>query len=67
MSIAGSLDPLDTRNKLITYAIDIIKKLKPKYIMLENVPMQLVTKIKYKKFLCASHISLAKTCAAPLA
>ena len=48
MSIAGSLDPLDTRNKLITYAIDIIKKLKPKYIMLENVPMQLVTKIKYK-------------------
>lgn len=48
MSIAGSLDPLDKRNKLITYAIDVIKKLKPKYIMLENVPMQLVTKIKYK-------------------
>jgi DNA (cytosine-5)-methyltransferase 1 len=48
MSIAGSLDPLDKRNKLITYAIDVIKKLKPKYIMLENVPMQLVTKIRYK-------------------
>ena len=48
MSIAGNLNPLDKRNRLITYAIEIIKKIRPKFIMLENVPLQLTTKIKYK-------------------
>ena len=45
MSLAGKMDPIDERNQLIFYAIDIIKKLKPKYILLENVPQLLRTKI----------------------
>lgn len=45
MSLAGKMDPLDERNQLIFYAIDIIKRLKPKYILLENVPQLLRTKI----------------------
>jgi DNA (cytosine-5)-methyltransferase 1 len=48
MSLAGKRDPLDVRNQLITYSIEIIKKIKPKYIFLENVPEQQKTKIKYK-------------------
>ncbi len=48
MSIAGNMNKLDKRNQLITYAIDVIKKIKPKFIMLENVPMQLTTKIEHK-------------------
>lgn len=46
MSIAGKMDEFDARNQLIYYAIDVIKRLKPKYIMLENVPRQLKTKIR---------------------
>lgn len=46
MSLAGAMDPLDKRNQLIYYAIEIIKKIKPKYILLENVPQALKTKIK---------------------
>ena len=46
MSIAGKMDPLDERNHLIFYAIQIIKQLNPKYIFLENVPQLLTTKIK---------------------
>lgn len=46
MSLAGKRDPLDKRNQLIFYAIEMIKKLKPKYILLENVPQLLKTKIK---------------------
>lgn len=45
MSIAGKRDPCDIRNQLIFYAIEIIKKIKPKYILLENVPQLLKTKI----------------------
>lgn len=45
MSLAGKRDPYDKRNQLIYYAIEIIKKLKPKYILLENVPQLLKTKI----------------------
>ena len=48
MSIAGNMNKLDPRNQLITYAIEVIKKIKPKYIMLENVPLQLTTKIEHK-------------------
>lgn len=45
MSLAGKRDPYDKRNQLIYYAIEIIKKVKPKYILLENVPQLLKTKI----------------------
>lgn len=47
MSLAGSLDPLDERNQLIYFAVDVIKRVKPKYVLLENVPQQLKTKIKH--------------------
>lgn len=46
MSIAGKMDPLDKRNHLIFYAVQIIKTLNPKYVFLENVPQLLTTKIK---------------------
>jgi len=48
MSNAGKKDKNDPRNKLITYAINIILKLKQKYIFLENVPQQLKTFVNYK-------------------
>lgn len=48
MSCAGNQDPDDPRNQLITYAIEVIKKVKPKFVLLENVPMQLKTKIRHK-------------------
>lgn len=47
MSCAGKQDPLDPRNKLITYAIEIIDIINPKFVLLENVPMQLKTYINY--------------------
>lgn len=46
MSLAGKMDKFDKRNQLIYYAIEVIKKIKPKYILLENVPQLLKTKIK---------------------
>ncbi|MEG2789946.1 MAG: DNA cytosine methyltransferase [Romboutsia sp.] len=46
MSTAGKQDKSDVRNQLISYAIDMIKQVKPKYVMLENVPQQLKTKIR---------------------
>lgn len=46
MSLAGKMDPLDQRNQLTYYAIKIILELKPKYILLENVPQLLRTRIK---------------------
>ncbi len=45
MSVAGNRYEFDERNQLIYYAIDVIKKLKPDYVFLENVPRQLQTKI----------------------
>lgn len=47
MSEAGKRLEFDPRNQLIFYAIDIIKRVKPKFILLENVPQQLKTKIMY--------------------
>lgn len=47
MSTAGKKDKNDIRNTLIKHAIDIIKEVKPTYVFLENVPEQLITKIKY--------------------
>ena len=49
MSVAGKLDPLDPRNQLIYFAVEVIKQVKPKFILLENVPQQLKTKIKYNE------------------
>ena len=46
MSVAGNRDPEDPRNQLISYAIDIIKRVSPDFVMLENVPRQLSTKIR---------------------
>lgn len=46
MSLAGKRDPLDVRNQLIYYAVEIIKKIKPKFVFLENVPQTLTTSIK---------------------
>ena len=47
MSEAGKRLEFDPRNQLIFYAIDVIKRLKPKFVLLENVPQQLKTKIKH--------------------
>ena len=46
MSEAGLRLEYDPRNQLIYYAIDVIKKVMPKFVLLENVPKQLTTKIK---------------------
>lgn len=48
MSEAGLRKEFDNRNQLIEYAVDIIEKVKPKFVLLENVPKQLTTKIYYK-------------------
>ena len=46
MSVAGNRDDKDPRNQLIFYAIDVIKRINPDFVMLENVPRQLTTKIR---------------------
>jgi DNA (cytosine-5)-methyltransferase 1 len=48
MSIAGKSDPEDERNYLVMYAIHAILDLMPKYVLLENVFMQLKTVIKFQ-------------------
>lgn len=47
MSIAGEMNPYDERNSLIKYAIDVIEKVKPKFVMFENVVQQLETPIQF--------------------
>lgn len=47
MSEAGLRLEFDPRNQLISYAIDVIKRVKPKFVLLENVPKQLTTRIKF--------------------
>lgn len=47
MSTAGKMDKWDVRNTLICHAIEVVKRIKPKFVFLENVPQQLTTKIKY--------------------
>ena len=47
MSEAGLRLEFDPRNQLIFYAIDVIKRVRPKFVLLENVPKQLTTKIKW--------------------
>lgn len=48
MSIAGEMNPYDERNSLVKYAIDAVLDLRPAFVLLENVPEQLVTPISYK-------------------
>ena len=48
MSVAGNRDPDDVRNQLIFYAIDVIKRVSPLFVLLENVPRQLKTQIRIK-------------------
>ncbi|MEY8257492.1 DNA cytosine methyltransferase [Erysipelotrichaceae bacterium 66-17] len=48
MSEAGLRLEFDPRNQLIFYAVDVIKRVKPKYVLLENVPKQLTTKVEYE-------------------
>ena len=45
MSTVGKQNKFDKRNQLIYYALEIIKKVKPKYVLIENVPQQLKTSI----------------------
>ena len=47
MSMAGKKKPFDERNSLICNAITVILGIMPDYILLENVPQQLSTKILY--------------------
>ena len=48
MSEAGNRIEFDERNELIYYAVDIIKRLEPRFAIIENVPTILKTKVKYK-------------------
>ena len=45
MSEAGNRFEFDERNQLITYAVDVIKRIRPEYAIIENVPTILNTKI----------------------
>ena len=45
MSMAGNRFEFDIRNELIYYAVDVIKRIKPEYALVENVPTILKTKI----------------------
>ena len=58
MSLAGKKDENDKRNYLIEYVVSAIKDLKPKYVFMENVTMQLKTSImsKEKKVLIPEYL-----------
>lgn len=45
MSKLGAMNPHDVRNQLVYYAVDVIKRVNPKFILIENVPQALTTKI----------------------
>lgn len=45
MSRVGKMEEFDVRNQLIYYAVDVIKRLKPEYVLIENVTTILTTKI----------------------
>lgn len=45
MSEAGKRHEFDERNQLIYYAVDVIKRVNPEFIIIENVPTILKTKI----------------------
>lgn len=45
MSEAGKRSDFDERNQLIIFTIDVIKRVNPDYVLIENVPTLLKTKI----------------------
>ena len=45
MSRVGKMDEFDERNQLIYYAVDVVKRLRPEYVLIENVTTILKTKI----------------------
>lgn len=47
MSEAGLRLEFDPRNRLVFYAVDVIKRVNPQFVLLENVPKQLTTKVQY--------------------
>lgn len=47
MSTAGQQLKWDKRNELIIPVLEMVKKIKPKYVFIENVPMFLKTEIDY--------------------
>ena len=47
MSCAGRKDPKDPRNFLVYYAVEAIKKIRPRFVIIENVTMQQHTQILY--------------------
>lgn len=49
MSTAGQQADDDERNKLICYVLEVVKKIKPKYVFIENVPLFLNTYINIKE------------------
>ena len=48
MSLAGAKDANDPRNYLVISAVEAVKELKPKFVMFENVTMQLQTTIRFE-------------------
>jgi DNA (cytosine-5)-methyltransferase 1 len=61
MSTIWKMDEFDTRNLLIQHWIDVILAIKPKYVLLENIPQQLKTNIIFdnKKVKIPDFIKLA--------
>lgn len=49
MSEAGKRNVFDERNQLIYHTIDVIKRIRPDYVFIENVPKMLTTKIIIKE------------------
>jgi len=45
MSEAGKRNVFDERNQLISYTIEVINRIKPDFVLIENVPALLKTKI----------------------
>ncbi len=45
MSTAGQQEDDDERNKLICYVLEVVKKIQPRYVFIENVPLFLSTYI----------------------
>ena len=45
MSMAGNRAEFDERNQLIYYAVDVVLRVKPKFVFIENVPTILRTKL----------------------
>lgn len=47
MSNAGRKDPEDPRNFLIYYAVEAVKQIRPRFVIIENIPMQQHTQILF--------------------